>query len=77
MSINTLVESTLGDEKLPSYREHRLSARCEEDLMNPAPAYMLEGRGEILSQPSGADKLAEWLASCASRRVFTWRPANW
>ena len=43
--------------------------------MNPAPAYILEGRGEILSQPSGADKLAEWLANCASRRFFTWRPA--
>lgn len=45
---------------LPSYREHKRSPRCEEDILNPAPSYVSQFAG---AQPSGADKLADWLVA--------------
>jgi len=40
----------------PSYREHRYSPRCEEDVRNPAPSYL-----STIAGTSGADQLADWL----------------
>jgi hypothetical protein len=50
----------------PTYQQHKTSARCAEDLWNPAPsyAYIMQLRG-----PDGADMLAEWVGLLA-RRIF-------
>ena len=74
--MSTVVEPELGDEKLPSYQDHKLSARCEEDLRSPAPAYTPAYRTwAALSQPSGADQLAEWISKWGNRRNMTLN--NW
>jgi hypothetical protein len=54
------------DESPPSYQEHERSARCKEDLLNPAPSYTSKS---VLCQPSGADQLAEWLVARTSRAL--------
>jgi hypothetical protein len=67
-STSTLIVSTEDvnsyDESPPSYQEHERSARCVEDLRNPAPSYTSKS---VLCQPSGADQLAEWLVARTSR----------
>jgi len=48
------------NDRLPSYKEHRRSPRCEEDIFHPAPSYRSHFVG---SRPSGADQLANWLVA--------------
>lgn len=54
------IYSACRDDFLPSYKEHRRSPRCEEDIYHPAPSYKSHFMG---AQPSGADKLADWLVA--------------
>src|SRR5437868_2337397 len=50
---------------LPSYKEHRRSPRCEEDIFHPAPSYRSHFVG---AKPSGADQLANWLVARTSNK---------
>jgi hypothetical protein len=56
-------DSSEKNDVLPSYKEHRRSPRCEEDIFHPAPSYRSHFIG---AKPSGADKLADWLVARTS-----------
>jgi hypothetical protein len=49
---------------LPTYDDHATSARCIEDIQNPAPSYFSVMYPPILS---GADRLAGWLVARTHR----------
>lgn len=64
--VTILNEDPISNDPLPSYIESRRSPRCEEDLRNPAPSYVLKRAAPL---PSGADKLAGFFVS-ETRRMF-------
>jgi len=65
-SLGTILNEDTNFDPLPSYVESRLSPRCEEDLRNPAPSYVLRRTAPL---PSGADKLAGFFASETRRMI--------
>ena len=65
-SIGTILNEDTIFDPLPSYVESHLSPRCEEDLQNPAPSYVLKRFAPL---PSGADKLSGFFASETRRMV--------
>ena len=65
-SLGAILNEDPSYEPLPSYIESRLSPRCVEDLRNPAPSYALRRTAPL---PSGADKLAGFIAS-ETKRMF-------